>query len=34
LLYINRMPEKIPEYGIDLADVKLDPNLIEELRKI
>ena len=34
LLYINRMPERVPEYGIDLADVKLDPKLIEELLKI
>jgi hypothetical protein len=34
LLYINRMPEKVPEYGIDLCDVKLDPHLVEELRKI
>ena len=34
LLYINRMPEKIPEYGIDLINVKLDTAIIEELRKL
>ena len=34
LLYINRMPEEIPEYGIRLSELKLNEKVIEELRKI
>ena len=34
LIYINRMPESLPEYGIDLALITLDENIIKELRKI
>jgi hypothetical protein len=34
LIFISRMPETIPSYGIDLTTLKLDDNLIQELRKI
>ena len=34
LLYLNRMPETIPEYDIRLSDIKLDENVIDVLRKI
>jgi hypothetical protein len=34
LVYLNRMPETIPEYGIDLIDIKLDETIIAVLRKI
>ena len=34
LIYINRMPEKIPEYCIDLSNMRVDSNIVAELRKI
>lgn len=34
LVYLNRMPELIPEYGIKLSDIKLDETIISVLRKI
>lgn len=34
LVYLNRMPEEIPDYGIILSDVKLDEFIISVLRKI
>jgi hypothetical protein len=34
LVFLNRMPEEIPEYGIKLSNVKLDENIIAVLRKI
>lgn len=34
LLYLNRMPETLPEYNIRLSDIKLDETVIEVLRKI
>jgi hypothetical protein len=34
LVYLNRMPETIPEYGINLVDIKLDETIIAVLRKI
>jgi hypothetical protein len=34
LVYLNRMPNTVPEYGIVLSEVKLDENIIEVLRKI
>lgn len=34
LVFLNRMPEDIPEYGIRLSDIKLDENIISILRKI
>lgn len=34
LVYLNRMPENIPEFGIRLTDVKLDETIIAVLRKI
>lgn len=34
LVYLDRMPESIPEYGIHLSDIVLDENVIATLRKI
>jgi hypothetical protein len=34
LVFLNRMPEEIPEYGIKLCDIKLDESIIAVLRKI
>lgn len=34
LVYVNRMPETIPEYGIILSEITLDENIIATLRKI
>lgn len=34
LVYLNRMPEFLPEYGIVLSDVILDETIIATLRKI
>ena len=34
LVYLDRMPETIPEYGIISSDVKLDENIIGVLRNI
>ena len=34
LVYLNRMPDTVPEYGINLSDIKLDETIIEVLRKI
>ena len=34
LVFLNRMPEDIPEYGIKLSDIKLDEKIIAVLRKI
>jgi hypothetical protein len=34
LLYLNHMPETLPEYNIRLTDIKLDEQVIEVLRKI
>lgn len=34
LLYLNRMPETLPEYNLKLSDVKLDEKVIDVLRKI
>ena len=34
LVYLNRMPEQIPEYSITLSDVKLDETIIKVLRQI
>lgn len=34
LVYLNRMPDAVPEYGINLSDIKLDETIIEVLRKI
>lgn len=34
LVYIDRMPETIPELGIVLSDIKLDETIIGVLRKI
>lgn len=34
LVYLQRMPESIPEFGINLSDIILDETIIEVLRKI
>ena len=34
LVYLNRMPESIPERNIRLSDLELDNTVIEKLRKI
>lgn len=34
LVYLERMPESLPEYGIVLSDIKLDGTIISTLRKI
>jgi hypothetical protein len=34
LVYLDRMPETVPEYGIVLSDVVLDETIIATLRKI
>jgi hypothetical protein len=34
LVFLNRMPEEIPEYGIKLSNIKLDESIIAVLRKI
>ena len=34
LVYLDRMPETIPEYGIILSEVILDETIIATLRKI
>jgi len=34
LVYLDRMPEAIPERGITLSDLELDTTVIEKLRKI
>ena len=34
LVYLNRMPEELPQYSIKLSDVKLDEKIISSLRKI
>lgn len=34
LVYLNRMPESLPEYSINLSDITLDERIIQALRKI
>lgn len=34
LVYLDRMPETIPEFNIKLSDITLDENVIAVLRKI
>ena len=34
LVYLERMPEDIAEYGIVLSDIKLDERIISTLRKL
>jgi hypothetical protein len=34
LVYLERMPETIPEYGVTLSEIKLDETVIATLRKI
>jgi hypothetical protein len=34
LVYLERMPEKVSEYGIVLSDMNLDETIIQKLREI
>jgi hypothetical protein len=34
LVFINRMPEEIPEHNIKLSELSLDSKVVEELRKL
>ena len=34
LVYLGRMPEEVPEFGIKLSEVALDEKIISVLRKI
>jgi hypothetical protein len=34
LLYLNRMPEQVPDSDIKLSDIPLDEGMIQALRKI
>lgn len=34
LVYLNRMPEAMPNYNITLSDISLDEEVIQALRKI
>ena len=34
LVYLERMPESLPNYGIRTSDISLDENIINALRKI
>lgn len=34
LVFLNRMPEELPQYGFKLSDVMLDDKIIKTLRKI
>jgi hypothetical protein len=34
LVYLERMPEELPNYAIKLSDIKLDETIIASLRKI
>lgn len=34
LVYLQRMPETLPQYGIKLSDIKLDERIIATLRNI
>lgn len=34
LIYISRMPEHIPEFGVNVSDLQLNEEVINELRKI
>jgi hypothetical protein len=34
LVYLDRMPEELPNYSIKLSDIKLDETIIASLRKI
>jgi len=34
MVYLNLMPDEIPEFKIRLSDLKLDPHILETLRKI
>ncbi len=34
LLFINQMPEHLPEFGISIVDLELDETIINDLRKL
>ena len=34
LVFLNRMPEELPQYNLKLSEVQLDDHIIQTLRKI
>ena len=34
LIFLQKLPENIPQYGIKVSDISLDKNIIEVLRRI
>lgn len=34
LVFLNRMPEEVKQYGVKLSEVELDEHIIQTLRKI
>lgn len=34
LVYLNLMPDTVPEFGIVLSEIQLDENVIDTLRKL
>jgi hypothetical protein len=34
LVFLERMPDELPQYGIKLSEIKLDEYIIQTLRKI
>jgi len=34
LLYLHRMPNEVPEYGITLSEIVIDERIIDALRKL
>ena len=34
LVYLERMPQSLPQYGIDISQISLDEKVITALRKI
>ena len=34
MVFLNRMPDEVPQYNIKLAEIKLDEYIIQTLRKI
>jgi hypothetical protein len=34
LIYLNRMPEEVPEFGIRISDFRMDPYITTQLRNI
>lgn len=34
LVYLNRMPERVPEFGVDINDLQLDETVLNTLRSL